>query len=98
MDAALADSLIKQAQEIIDALSAGGSRHGWFTAVSHQTNGRVQLRFTGDSATTYFVEASTNLVDWETIGEAVDLGDGTFDFEDKDAATMPNRFYRIVSP
>ena len=44
----------------------------------------------------YILEASTNLVDWERIGVAVDRGDGKFTFEDANAARFPNRFYRAV--
>ena len=46
----------------------------------------------------YILEASTNLVDWERIGVAVDRGDGMFSFEDANATRFPKRFYRIVSP
>jgi len=44
------------------------------------------------------VEASTDMVNWEKIGVAVANGDGTFTFEDPNAAKFPNRFYRVVSP
>ena len=76
----------------------GGRPHGRFTAVKHQPNGRVQLQFSAEPGRVYIVEASTNLVDWEKIGVAMDQGDGTFTFEDANAAQFPNRFYRLVSP
>ncbi len=44
------------------------------------------------------MEGSTNLVDWEMLGVATERGDGTFEFEDGNAARFQNRFYRIVSP
>jgi uncharacterized delta-60 repeat protein len=103
LDAAVAASLIQAAQEVIDALSGGatnpgGQPRGRFTSVGHQANGRVQMQFSGEPGPVYILEASTNLVNWEMIGVAVDHGDGTFTFEDPDAARFPNRFYRLVSP
>ena len=102
-DPALAESFIQMAQEIIEALSGGqtnpgGRPHGGFTATRHQSNGHFQLQFSAERGAVYLLEASTNLVDLEKIGIAVDHGDGTFSFEDPDAARFPNRFYRIVSP
>lgn len=44
------------------------------------------------------IEASTNLVDWEQIGVAVQCGPDEFEFEDANAARMPTRFHRIVVP
>ncbi len=44
------------------------------------------------------VEASTNLVDWEEIGVATDQGNGTFAFEDADAARFEHRYYRFKTP
>ena len=102
-DPALAATVIQAAQDIIDVLSGGntnprGRPHGRFTAVGHQANGRAQVQFSAERGLTYVVEASTNLVDWEMIGVAVDHGDGTFDFEDSNAARFPSRYYRLVSP
>jgi hypothetical protein len=37
-------------------------------------------------------------VDWETIGLVHEQADGTFTFEDPNAARYPNRYYRVVSP
>ena len=94
-------SLSKAAQEVMDVLSGGntnpgGQPHGRFTTVNHQPNGRVQMQFVAEPGPTYVVEASTNLVDWEMIGVAVDRGDGTFEFEDPNAARFPSRFYRLL--
>ena len=46
----------------------------------------------------YLVEASADLVHWETIGVARQTGDGEFEFEDANAPRFAGRFYRIVSP
>ena len=100
---ALAASFIERALEVVEAVSGGGAHpggrsHGRFTAAKHQSNGHVQLHFAAERGAICILEASTNLVQWERIGIAVDLGDGTFEFEDPNAARFPNRFYRIVSP
>jgi uncharacterized delta-60 repeat protein len=102
-DPALAASFTQGAQEVIDVLSgghanSGGRPHGRLTVTRHQSNGRVQLGFAAERGVIYTLGASTNLVSWETIGIAVDHGDGTFEFEDPNAARFLNRFYRIVSP
>jgi parallel beta-helix repeat protein len=97
---ALAQTLSGGAQQVIDALQGAGAgalaakAHG----LRHQRDGKAQLRFSGLAGQIHIVEASTNLADWEMIGVAVDQGDGSFEFEDANAARIPNRFYRIVSP
>jgi hypothetical protein len=103
LDTASADHFIQMAQEIIDVLSGGntnpgGRPHGAFTAVEHPPNGRVQLRFTAEPGSIYILEASTNLVNWEMIGVGLDHGDGTFTFEDANAAKFLGRFYRVATP
>jgi parallel beta-helix repeat protein len=99
----LAATFTATAQEIIEALSGGqtnpgGRPHGRLTATRHQPNGHVQLQFAAERGLVCIVEASTNLADWERIGIGLDHGDGTFIFDDPDAARFPNRFYRLVSP
>jgi hypothetical protein len=100
---ALAANFTQMAQEIIEALSGGqnhcgGLPRGRLIASEHQPNGHVQLRFLGKGGAAYLLEASTNLVNWEKIGVAWEQGDGTFVFEDVNAAIFPNSFYRVVSP
>ncbi len=68
------------------------------TAAKRQPNGRVQLHFTAQPEAVHLLEASTNLVNWEVIGVAREQGDGSFEFEDTNAARLPHRFYRILSP
>ncbi|MCU0771230.1 MAG: immunoglobulin domain-containing protein [Verrucomicrobia bacterium] len=102
-DPTLATSLMEQAQEILDALNGGhtnpgGRPHGRFTSVAHQSNGHMQLQFAAERGPIYILEASTNLVDWEPIGLAREQDDGTFTFEDVNAARFPTRYYRVVSP
>jgi uncharacterized delta-60 repeat protein len=66
-----------------------------FTSVGYETNGRVKVQFFAPAGLIYAVGASTNLVTWEVIGLAKEQADGTFVFEDTDAARFPYRFYRI---
>jgi uncharacterized delta-60 repeat protein len=103
LDPALAASFSQAAQEIIDALSGGdfnpgGRPHGRVATMDRQPNGRVHLQFSAQPGPVHILEASTNLVDWEMIGVAVGHGDGAFEFDDPNAAKLPNRFYRLISP
>jgi hypothetical protein len=77
-------------------MDPGARPHGRFTSVARHSNGRVQIQWSAVQDRQCFLEASTNLVDWERIGAAVDHGDGTFTFEDANAGRFPNRFYRAV--
>jgi hypothetical protein len=61
-----------------------------------QAGGNMLIEFSGSGAA-YRVEASTNLVNWETIGAATRQADGTFNFTDSDSGKFSTRFYRIVS-
>jgi hypothetical protein len=65
------------------------------------TNGTVaaaifNLRFTGTSNATYRVWASTNLLDWNLLGNAISLGGGDFIFIDY--PVIEKRFYRAAAP
>jgi uncharacterized repeat protein (TIGR03803 family) len=95
----LSGSLIKAAQEIIDALSAPGTPAAdhWrrrITSVAQQVNGHVQLRLDPAASMPVLIEASTNLVDWEIIGVGTLQPDGSCSFEDQQAQGFPNRYYR----
>ena len=61
------------------------------------TNRQSRLEFSGDEAKTYLIEASTNLVNWETIGIAEPSGSGNFDFEDEQTDEFPARYYRVIT-
>ena len=98
LDPELAQTLIDSAQSIINALSAGGAASHKALKAAAQANGKLHLNFSGIHQQVYIIEASTNLVDWQMIGVANDLGDGTFDFDDTDASHIPQRYYRVVAP
>jgi hypothetical protein len=57
------------------------------------------LQFSADDARTYVVEASTDLVDWEAIGTALedDQASGDFYFEDNESSELPVRYYRVLT-
>ena len=99
-DPDLAKALIRAAQHIIDALRCcGPNRHGGeVRSLTRHHGGKVRLQISGPACQVHLLQASTNLVDWETLSVAEDQGDGAFDFEDSDAARFPNRFYRVISP
>ena len=104
LDVALAAEFIRLAQEVIDVLNGGSagsaSVNGVATnsrRVTRQSNGKVLVQFSAKAGSIQIVAASTNVIDWELIGVAVDRG-GEFEFEDKNAERFPARYYRIISP
>ena len=73
--------------------------HVTITEVTRQQNGAVLLRGGGVPFRTHRVEAANTLVEeFEQIGTATASGDGTLQFEDAEAQTLAQRFYRIVYP
>ena len=46
----------------------------------------------------YVVEASTNLINWQIIAVVTSQADGSFTFEDPQAKSFGQRFYRILLP
>ena len=62
-------------------------------------DGTPLLQFSADDTLSYLVEASTNSVDWETIGvpEEDEERLGDFSFEDDQASEFPVRYYRVVT-
>ncbi|HSY19401.1 MAG TPA: hypothetical protein VK815_13750 [Candidatus Acidoferrales bacterium] len=59
------------------------------------TNGGWSVRFSGSDAYAYQLQASTNLVDWETVGTNQPVS-GTFDFPVATPAGPAQKFYRSV--
>ena len=56
------------------------------------------LEFSADPDHTYAIQASTDLVNWTTIGAPVEEGGvGNYDFDDLGAGQFPARFYRVVT-
>jgi uncharacterized delta-60 repeat protein len=57
-------------------------------------DGRFQMMFYGQPQITYAIQASSNLVQWETI---TNLTYGTTALPVVDSSSFPNRFYRAIS-
>ena len=63
-----------------------------------QKDGRMHLQFVGTPGQQYFIEASTNLVDWTVLGTASDLDGGLFEFVDNAWTNLDACYYRITTP
>jgi len=62
------------------------------------TDGIARLQFSADPVWTYAIQASTDLVNWTTIGTAVqEEGVGNFEFDDLNEGQFPERYYRVVT-
>ena len=57
------------------------------------------LEFSADDTRTYVIEASTNLVDWEAIGVAMESegNTGDYTFEDDQPIESPTSYYRVAT-
>jgi hypothetical protein len=62
-------------------------------------NGLALVEFSADDTRTYVVEASTNLVNWEAIGAAIEdeQQSGNFSFEDDQSDEPAARYYRVLT-
>jgi len=58
-------------------------------------DGGVQLAGTGLAGHTYEIQATTNLLTWETIGSQTLDSNGSFEFTDENGPNYPVRFYRV---
>ncbi|MDB6025776.1 MAG: hypothetical protein JWM68_1999 [Verrucomicrobiales bacterium] len=58
-------------------------------------NGHFQMSFTGPSSSSAIFETSTNLIQWVPIATNAPFN-GTFVFDDAQAASYSNRFYHIL--
>jgi len=57
--------------------------------------GQFQLAGIGLAGHTYEIQATTNLVAWETISTQTPDSNGFFGYTDENAANYPLRFYRV---
>ena len=96
-DPALAETFTQAAQTIINAF-AGLGKPPKIAHLKHGDRGDLHFQVTGDIGQVYLLQASTNLLDWVTVGVASDLGEGAFEFEEADATRFPSHYYRVVSP
>ena len=61
------------------------------------SGGPARLQFSSSPRLSYPIQASTNPVDWDTLGTATDLGNGSYEFQDAAAGSFKARFYRAAS-
>jgi len=66
-------------------------------ALSETGDSRVRLTFPAQLGTTYFVQATTNLTKWETVGSIQATNDPA-EFFDNPAVSYRTRYYRVVVP
>jgi len=69
-----------------------------FSAINFGSAGGPTLHITAPVGLTYHVQASTNLIDWFTIGDLSDSVTGQFDIQDSTDNSSPVRFYRVIAP
>jgi hypothetical protein len=62
---------------------------------SAMSAGQVILTVTGLGGSTHDIEATQDFVVWTVIGTVVLSDNGSFGFTDTNAASFPQRFYRI---
>lgn len=60
--------------------------------------GAFQFSYTNNSAQTYSVHMSTDLVDWTMLGLATQTSPGEYQFIDSTTTGIPLRFYQLRSP
>lgn len=58
----------------------------------------TRLDFVGTAGQNYKVQASTNLLNWDLIGDAWETESGNFTFSDSARSNFSVRFYRIIKP
>jgi hypothetical protein len=64
-----------------------------FQSTSVQSDGTLQISFTGDAYWTYTIETSTNLTDWTTLTNLTGTN-GLFNFSVGSITDSPQQFYR----
>jgi hypothetical protein len=93
---ARAEEFIRTAQEIIDVF--GASRRPALLGCVGKADRRIALRGAGAAGKVCLLQASSDLLTWETIGTVTARQDGSFEFEDANTARFACRFYRAASP
>jgi hypothetical protein len=64
--------------------------------MSHVQSGQVQIRVDGEPNQQYIIEASSDLVSWESIFTNV-AAQGLLKFVDENSTKYPQRFYRVIA-
>jgi hypothetical protein len=68
------------------------------TEITKLPGGAFQFRYRNDSAQTYSVHASTDLINWTAVGSAAPVAPGVYEFTDPSATNLSQRFYQLRSP
>jgi hypothetical protein len=50
----------------------------------------------GNAGVVYTIQASSDLIHWQSIGTATANGTGVFEFDDSNVGNFPRRFYRVI--
>jgi hypothetical protein len=66
-----------------------------FNSVTFATNGVAQLAFSGVAGESYMLQASSDLVSWDSISTNVAPAN-VFSFIDSNSTNFPVRFYRVI--
>ncbi|PYJ08584.1 MAG: hypothetical protein DME25_01105 [Verrucomicrobia bacterium] len=67
-------------------------------SVTKLTNGAFQFSYTNSAGSNVSVYASSNLVNWTSLGAATLVSPGLYQFTDTAATNYPRRFYDLRSP
>jgi autotransporter-associated beta strand protein len=78
--------------------SLGGPIAVWVAGGGQSSQNPVEISFNGYTNTSYSVWASTNLMQWQWEGAAMQGNPGQYEFTDSSASNFPARYYRISSP
>jgi hypothetical protein len=80
----------------------GHYRNAWKHAahikikLPHLTTAGMRLEFLAIEGETYVIQASSNLVDWITLGTATADAEGVIVFDDPAASRLSSRYYRVT--
>jgi hypothetical protein len=61
-------------------------------------DGRFRFSYTNSSGPSGSIYASTNLMNWASIGSATQISPGLYQFTDNAATNHPRRFYQLRNP
>jgi hypothetical protein len=78
------------------ALTGPSPGYGPLQLLTADASSRSQLRIAALTGQHYRVEASTDLVTWQVLGEGVATSTEPVNLVDPQSVTLPNRFYRIA--
>ncbi len=67
-------------------------------SIARHSDGLVVLGFRSISNRIYSIEASSNVLDWESLGAAAETAPGQFQFQDTNAAALSSKLYRVRWP